>query len=299
MKSIGVFRVLFFLGLWLGIAGWSVPAQAQTSASGPTLTALSNFEQSLTTGDILPVPTNIPPSLLAGLAGGAIDLRLQANYNPPASLLTLTVFEVPTGSPTPTNLAQLNPANILGGVTISVDRIYVTSTAVMFVGSISSSGFVLAGNLQSEPASFSFAYSSDTPPKITNVIGLVGGALVLYSPTATGTVTITKPSSGSGGGATGVTIVVNGGTGVFPNGTNTFQTASNLITFDASKSTSSNAGALTYSWAVMPAGTAGIYFASTANPVIQLFAKGTYVITVTVTDATGATATQTITIQYV
>ena len=123
MKSIGVFRVLSFSWVWLGITVWSVSAQAQTSASGPTLTALRNFEQSLTTGDILPVPTNIPPSLLAGLAGGAIDLRLQANYNPLSSLLTLTVFEVATGSPTPTNLAQLNPANILGGVTIGVDRI--------------------------------------------------------------------------------------------------------------------------------------------------------------------------------
>jgi K319L-like, PKD domain len=276
------------LGLWVGAA----PAGAQT------LTALTGFEQSLSSGSIVPALLNLPASLLQDLAGGAEDLRVQTNYNPPQNLLTFTLFVVPAGSPSPTNLGQLNPTSIIGGLTISVDKTYVTNSVVMFAGSISSNALTLYGNLQGAPATFSFAYSGDTPPKIVNVMELLAGTVVLYSPTATGNVTITKPSTGGGGGATGITIVVTGGAGVFPNGTNAFEGSSNLISLDASKTTSSSPGALTYSWTAVPAGAAGIYFANTASPVFQFFGKGTYTVMLTVTDATGATAKQTFLIQY-
>ncbi len=299
MTSFGCMRIVGVLGLAMTL--WSIPGGAQTSPSGPTLTGLTNFEQSLTVSNVLPAGiTVLPANILAAITGGAIDLRSQANYNPQANILTVTFFGVLTGAPAPTSLGQTNPSNIYGSVTINVDKVYVTGNAVMFVGTVSSGASTPFGNFQGAPASFSFAYSSDTPPKFTNSVLAIAGTAVLFSTTATGTVNITQPSSGgSGGGASGVTIVVNGGPGVFPNGTNTFQTTSNLLSIDASKSTSSNAGALTYSWAATPAGTAGIFFSNTATPVIQLFSKGTYIITLTVTDAKGTTATQTIMIQYV
>jgi hypothetical protein len=299
MRAFGCTRITVVLGL--AIATWSLPAAAQSSASGPTLTGLSNFEQSLAISNTLPSGVTVLPSnVLAAITTGGLDFRSQTNYNPAANLLTLTFFTVQPGAPTPTNLGQINPSNVYGGMTINVDKTYVTSKAVMFVGTVSSSATNPFGSFQGAPASLSFAYSSDTPPKITNSILVVAGNAVVFSPTATGTVSITQPpGGGGGGGTTGVTIVVNGGPGVFPNGTNTFQTSSNLVTIDASQSTSSNTGALTYSWVAVPSGMAGIYFSNTATPVIQLFNKGSYTITVTVTDAKGATATQTITIQYV
>ena len=83
----------------------------------------------------------------------------------------------------------------------------------MFVGTVSSGSNTFGGSIQGAPATFSFAYSSDTPPKITNAMTLVAGTIVLYSPSATGTVSINQPSSGGGGGTMGITIVVSAGGG--------------------------------------------------------------------------------------
>ena len=112
-------------------------------------------------------------------------------------------------------------------------------------------------------------------------------------PTTGSRVAIEAPPTGH------VSVVVNGSNGVFPNGANTFQVTSNLFGLDASKSTSSNSGGLSYSWAAMPSGSAGISYGNSATPVIQLISKGTVQLTVTVTDAFGVSATQAVTIQYV
>jgi len=103
----------------------------------------------------------------------------------------------------------------------------------------------------------------------------------------------------TGGGGTGVTIAVTG-----PGGTtsaaNTFSTVSNQITLNASSSTSSNPGALTYSWASTPGyPTVSIQGATTATPTFQLINAGTYQFTLTVTDATGAKATANITVKFI
>jgi len=297
MKVIRVSRILLCFGLWLGVTMRPVSAQAQTSGSAPTLTALTNLEQSLTAGDALPAPMNLPASVSAGLAGLSLDLRIQTNYSAAANSLTLTMFAVPIGSPAPTNLAQIASSSIIGSATINVDRVYVTGTAVMFVGSVSASSLTVFGNEVGAPATLSFAYSGDTPPNITNVTENLGGSGVLFSSTATGALTITKPgNTGTSTGST-VTVVVNPGANLSVNGTNSFQTESSHASLDGSKSTSSIGATLTYSWSAPP-GTASIFFANTANPVIQFFTKGTYVITLTVTDATGATATQAVTVQY-
>ncbi len=115
--------------------------------------------------------------------------------------------------------------------------------------------------------------------------------------TTGGRVAIDAPPAGASPGH--VTVVVNGTAGVFPNGANTFQVTSNLFGLDASQSTSSNAGALSYSWSAMPSGSAGILYGNTATPMIQLISKGTVQLSVTVTDAQGISATQAVTIQFV
>lgn len=111
--------------------------------------------------------------------------------------------------------------------------------------------------------------------------------------------TLPTPTPPTGVGSTGVTIVVTGPGGTTPS-TNTFQTVSSLIALDASQSTSTNAGALTYSWTASPGfQPVSMTGASTATPTLQLPSKGTYQLTVTVTDTKGVTATATVTVQYI
>lgn len=275
----------------------TVPAGAQTlnSLSMERVIQLSNILTSIT-------PMGVSPNVLAALTSGALELREQTNYNPQANTITSSVFTVAAGSPTPTNLGTVAPSSFFAVVTVNVDKVYVTSSAVQFVGTVSQSTATPYGSYQGAPASFSFGYTKDTPPKINNVIEAVAGTIVLFSPTATGTVSITQPSSGGGGGGggTGVTIVVSGPGGIVAN--NAFQTVVNQVNLDASGSTSTNAGPLTYTWTVAanaPGAVISFPGGNTAKPFIQLVSgKQLYTITLTVTDATGVSATTTITINY-
>jgi hypothetical protein len=103
----------------------------------------------------------------------------------------------------------------------------------------------------------------------------------------------------AGGGGSGVTIVVTGPGGA-TSATNTFSTVSNQITLSASLSTSSNPGALTYSWTPSPGyPNVSIQGATTAAPTFQLLFHAAYQFALTVTDQTGAKATATITVQFI
>ncbi len=98
----------------------------------------------------------------------------------------------------------------------------------------------------------------------------------------------------------GITIVITGSGGE-TSSTNTFTTASTLFTVDATQSTSTNGGALTYSWVPSPSfPNVSIVGANTATPTFQLlFTRQNYQFTLTVTDAKGLTATATVTVQYI
>lgn len=281
--------------LLLGLLVSSVPANAQT------LTALS-LERSLSLNNILTTitPTGLSTTALAAIAAGSLDIREQVNFNSQANALTSTVFVVPTGSPNPTNLSQLPFTSIVASTTLAIDRIYITSkpsNAVLFVGTISQSTNTPFGNYLGATADFSFGFSNDKPPKISNVIETIAGTIVLYSASSSGTFTITSPSSGGGGGTTGVNISINGVTGTSP----TFTTTTNQIILDASASTTTNGGKLTYAWSVVT-GSAGISFPNGNNAVanVQLGSgKITYVLKLVITDSTGASSTATITINLI
>ncbi|MGA2881962.1 MAG: NosD domain-containing protein [Bryobacteraceae bacterium] len=137
-------------------------------------------------------------------------------------------------------------------------------------------------------------------PACANTGGSVVSAPWLTGPFAA-SVLPTAPSS-SGGGTTppptGITIVITGPGGA-TSATNTFQVLTGEVNLDASQSTSSNPGGLSYSWRVaLGYPTMGIPGGNSAKPLVQLPYPGIFQLILTVTDSTGATATATVTLQY-
>jgi parallel beta-helix repeat protein len=116
----------------------------------------------------------------------------------------------------------------------------------------------------------------------------------------------TGGSTGTGGTSTGttppagspITIMITGPGGAIST-TNTFQIYSNQVALNASQSTSTNGGTLSYSWTLAPGNSAAILQGNTATPTFQFTRLGTYQLLLTVTDTTGATSTATITVQYI
>ena len=296
MKLLRSLGGMLSVALLLGILVFSAPAGAQT------LTALS-VERTLTLNNILTTVTpTIPASVAAAIAGGALEVREQVVFNSQSNTLTSTVFLVAAGAPVPTNLALLPFNAFVAVVTTAIDKIVFTSkpvSAVTITGNIVQSTQTPYGSALGSYSTFSFGLSSDKPPKISNVIETNAGYIVLYSASAQGTVTITQPAGGGGGGTAGITVVVNGAT-VGTSGA-TLQTTSSLVTLDPTGSKSTNAGALTFSWSVAPGSpSASITVASSGVAQIQLGSgKGTYIFVLKVTDSTGASSSVNVTIQFI
>jgi len=274
------------LALLVGLAVSSVPlgAQTVTAFTAERTLSLSNVLTTVT-------PTGVPASVLAAIAAGAIEIREQSSLNATNSTLTSTYFIVPTGSPNPTALSQLPFTSFIATTTLTIDRTYVTTNpvAVGFHGRTTQSTNTPFGNYAGASGSYSFGYTSDKPPKINNVIEVVDGLIVLYSASATGTFTITAPAGGTGGGTGGVTVVINGSSAASP----TFTTVVNQIVLDASASTTTTGGTLTYAWALAAGSpSAGITGGNTSKASIQLGSgQNTYKFTLTITDSKGTAPT--------
>ena len=281
------------------------------SAPAQTLTAF-NIERTIALNDILsPITPNLPASVLASLAGGALEIHETLVYNSQANTLTSTLFALPTGAPIPTppaELANLGTA-LVADVTMTIDRIYVTEKpfmSVQFVGSDSQSTVTPYGSYQGAVSTVSVGFTNATaaagttaaaPATVNTVIETVAGAIVIYSPTATiNTFTVTTPPpSGGGGGTTGVPTVVIAG------GVSQTVTTKN-INLDASQSTDPNGLALTYQWSVTGGEqNVSLLHGTSAVASAQLGDNGpnTYVFTVTVTNSAGKSTTVTVTIDYV
>jgi K319L-like, PKD domain len=282
------------LALLVGLVLSSVPLGAQT------VTAFT-AERSLSLTNILTTVTpTASPAVLAAIAAGAVEIREQTSLNAVNGTLSSTFFIVPTGSPNPTNLALLPFSAFVASTTLTIDRTYVTSTpvAVAFVGRVTQSTATPFGNYAGASGTYSFGYTSDTPPKINNVIETINGLIVLYSPAATGTFTIVGLPTTGGGGGGGVSVVINGSSDAAP----TFTTVLNQVVLDASATTTSTGGTLSFAWATAAGSpSASIIGGSTSKATIQLGAgKGVYKFTLTVTDSKGTAPTVVnVTVNYV
>jgi hypothetical protein len=276
------------------VSGQTTPPGGPTCPTVPGgLTAFS-IENAVSLTNLLAAqPPTIPANILASIAGGAQEIRERLVYNAQAKTVTSTIFLVAPGSPLPTPLSSNVVPTTLGAFTVAIDKTYLNCTpepSIMFVGSVtSSSGGSLIpqgplGSVVGAPVAISVAYSTDNPPVLSNVVTLVSGVGVAFSPAGGGTVTFqAAPVTPPGSSGTGPTIVLN------PNFSTTSvnQVAQNPIAIDAS----GTAGALTYAWSSVPAVSFAPGTANAAVQQIQFGSPGLYTITLTVTSATGSATT--------
>jgi len=217
------------------------------------------------------------------------------------------VEDTATSGTTGINIHSLAPVN---GTVISENLISQESLAVAFTapgGEVSAT----LNNFTAVTGVFNGGAGTVNAPQ--NYWGCLGGPAspgcanssgsVVFTPWLTGPFAPTVlPAAPSGSGttppATGITIVITGPGGA-TSATNTFPVLSALVNLDASKSTSSNPGSLSFSWTAAPGyPSIGIPGGNSATPTIQLPYAGTYQLILTVTDSKGTTATATVTLQY-
>ncbi len=218
------------------------------------------------------------------------------------------VQDTATSGPAGINIHSLAPVN---GTVISQNVISQETIGLAFTAP--------AGEVTADLNNFAattgiFNGGAGTLNAAENWWGCLGGPQSPACATTHGTVVFTPwltagpfaptalPSAPGSGGttppATGITIVITGPGGATST-TNTFQILSGSVNLDASQSTSSNPGGLSYSWKTAPGyPSIGIPGGNTAKPSIQLPYAGTYQLILTVTDSTGVTATATVTLQY-
>jgi hypothetical protein len=155
----------------------------------------------------------------------------------------------------------------------------------MLIGTMASNSPVSPyGNLTGAAASLAIGYTADTPAKITNVVLTIAGSAVEYSGAGQGTLTFVQPATAPPT-STAPQIVVNSPTSVFQK----------IADLDASLTTSANLP-LAFLWEPVT-GNSDIAHATSAKALAYLNGGfGAYTFKLTVTDAKGNIATQTVTI---
>jgi len=269
------------------------------------VTAL-NIERAVPLANVLTTITpNANPAALAAIAGGALEIREQLVYNPAAGIVTSTVFLVPTGSPLPSPSGTVNGANTVTITIATIAKVAASCALVpslQFTGSVSGStpssmGFLWGGSLVGTSYALSLGYTTDTTPKINNVDETIAGVVTLYTAGASGILTVPPPPPPPGGGGTGPTIVVKFANGSIAPNNSTTQAPFSPFLLDASSSSSAG-GALTFQWSTTTNTPVQFQTATSAITLLQFPAAGDYGIKLTVTDASGASATFSITITY-
>jgi hypothetical protein len=289
-----VLSVLFLAASALAQTPTTPPATTTNpcpSTSPPNLASFS-VERVLDPTQILSTFTpTFPAQLPAAISSKAMELHQSFIFNAQNQLLTVNLFALQSGSPLPTPPNTIPQSSVLEILALKADKVYTSCTpnpSVMFTGSVATdtppSPF---GNMAGIPAAMSIGFTSDTPPKINNVVLLLAGTAVEYSAAGAGTITFTQTSVTPPGSTSGPTIVI----------VNPSPVAVRVVNLDASGTTSPNTP-LTFQWTVV-AGAASITNATQAVATAFLEGSiGTYTFQVTVTDSKGNVSTGTVNIQF-
>jgi len=181
---------LFFASV-LALVSFARPAAAQT-VQAFTIERQLTLPYLLTT--IAPNPALVDPAIFAAVAAGQLEIRERLQYDPIGQTVASTTFLVFAGSPLPTPLAtDLSHQTIAYFVLVVGDPVFSTQPypSILFTGIIASNpGGTPFGDYHGAASFVSFGYTKDTPPKLNNVLCVIAGATVAYSPSAVGSVII-------------------------------------------------------------------------------------------------------------
>jgi len=299
-------------------SGGGATSPPPTCATAPTAVNSLQLERTLTLDNFFTTLTpNAPPSLISAIDSGAAEVRERLFFTPSTTpsagvgTLTSTIFWVDAGSPTPIPLQSQIVQMIIQTSTIQVSAFQASCTptpAIAMVGRVvgAQAGAALGQgtnppplfDVNGAPAVFSFGYTTDDPPKFDNVVLLIGGLVVTYAPSATGIISLTTPppDNGGGGGTTAPAAIITFDNGTVGIPTTIYQVSQSPLFLSGAASTGTG---LRYGWTF--SSNAPVVFIPAGAPSdvnVQFPAPGDYVLTLTVTDSSGAANSTAITVQY-
>ena len=290
--------------LLIGFLTVSIGVWAQTQSASTSILNAFSEESVITPANIDSVTASgIPPDVLAAITAGAQELHQTINYVPSQSALQITAFVEPVGSAVPTPPSPVPPTT-LWSYTVSVMNTVFASQpkkTVTFVGVVSSSQGAAFGNLTGANIVVSAAYAPvvttgtstpATPTQFSAVTTNIVGSAALFASSGLGNLNAQTAAPA------GLTAVAG------PKG---MQTSSATFQLNGSQSSDPNGGKLTYQWTFLPfipGQTVQFDDPTLPNPTITFpqndpFAFGDYTFQLTVTNPSGATATDTVTVTYV
>lgn len=259
-------------------------AQSTTSLSQFTAESVLNIDQ-LTASSTL----TLSQSVIDAAEAGAIELRQQVTYDPDQKIVHVVGFQVAPGAPLPTEGVQT--ASTLWAFDVRIDEILMNqgqANGVVMTG-VYLNGASPFENAAPSSAVISFTYTSGASDASFQGISVsLVGAGATFAASGKGVIGVKKPA---------VTAVAS------PHGASV---SSLNFTLDGSKSSSAAGGPLTYQWQFLPASgqTAMLVGDNTANLQVNLppgdpFVYGDYTFRLTVTNAAGVSASDTVTISVV
>jgi hypothetical protein len=280
--------------LTLSLLTTRLPAQTPTA---PSITSLTE-ESLIDPASIDAVAAAaISPDILASIQSGSQEIHQSVTLNAAQNSLTIRAFLQPAGSPIPTPAANM-PASALWSYSVQVASMSVNAKAntVTALGIINQAGTSAPLGTAGATLVFSAAYAPSTganaaaPMTFSGIAANVVGSASFFAKSGVGSVqTNATPAAAP--------VAVAGPKGQQSMGP-TFQ-------LDGTQSSDPGGSPLSYQWTFIPAGgqTIQIVNNQTATPTISwdptnVFAYGDYTFRLMVTNASGISSTDTVTVTY-